>query len=332
MSVIPEYIKERIARPKPQGTCVVPESTPVISFGDASKARVATLGLNPSRREFKPTARLALCGSSPEEVLEGCIMYFRRNPYRNWFDKLSPSLNAFEASYEEASACHLDLVQWATDPTWGRIKPSSIRNRLLDQDAPFLERQLRTNKNIDLLLVNGSGAWRQLCRRLHVEKIHQFPDSLSGLAHQPTRFYSGYLFDRLKILAWSTNLQSACGVQSTLWQTILPKRLQQLHKSALPRDNPMKKPLNVSRGQSLNFAASRVPVVGVIVGSEKTQSVTASVTVETNEPIQNNAQLTIPEFPEIGGCGLAQPVRKSGRTIVVLEIGYGHVDEATIGR
>jgi hypothetical protein len=31
---------------------VIPGTTPVLSFGDARRARVATLGLNPSRVEF----------------------------------------------------------------------------------------------------------------------------------------------------------------------------------------------------------------------------------------------------------------------------------------
>jgi hypothetical protein len=71
MLPIPDYIKKRIDRPTPTDACVVLESTPVVSFGDASKARVATLGLNPSRREFIPTARLAMCGRSAEKVVRG---------------------------------------------------------------------------------------------------------------------------------------------------------------------------------------------------------------------------------------------------------------------
>ena len=43
---------------------VIPWSSPVISFGDLSRARVATLGLNPSNREFVDDAGIELDGPS----------------------------------------------------------------------------------------------------------------------------------------------------------------------------------------------------------------------------------------------------------------------------
>jgi hypothetical protein len=157
---IPEYIETRIRRPPPPNSSVVPGSTPVLSFGDAQRATVATLGLNPSRVEFLDqhgneltvnARRLATHNSlgtsdlvaAPIEivskVLEGCNGYFHRNPYRRWFDQLHPVLTACAASYYDGSACHLDLVQWATDPTWGKLKPTDweqhVRCRHFQQPA-----------------------------------------------------------------------------------------------------------------------------------------------------------------------------------------------------
>lgn len=43
---------ERILRPAPAGLGVVPGTTPVVSFGDISRARIATISINPSHREF----------------------------------------------------------------------------------------------------------------------------------------------------------------------------------------------------------------------------------------------------------------------------------------
>jgi hypothetical protein len=129
----------------------VPGSTPVLSFGNASHAAVATLGLNPSRQEFLDrngrelgdTARrfetLASLGaptldSAPEamvhRVVNACNGYFEGNPYRGWFDQLEAVLQSVRASYYDGTACHLDLVQWATDPVWSKL-PSAVRNRLL---------------------------------------------------------------------------------------------------------------------------------------------------------------------------------------------------------
>jgi hypothetical protein len=49
---LPDYLIERVRRAPPADSSVVPGSTPVVAFGNARAAAVATLGLNPSRVEF----------------------------------------------------------------------------------------------------------------------------------------------------------------------------------------------------------------------------------------------------------------------------------------
>lgn len=99
---IPPYIETRIRRTPPILRHIVPGSTPVISFGDASKARYATFGLNPSRREFCDKNKWLLDGEerrleslkslgirrlkdAPAEtiarVVRGCYDYFNLKPY-----------------------------------------------------------------------------------------------------------------------------------------------------------------------------------------------------------------------------------------------------------
>jgi hypothetical protein len=94
----------------------------------------------------------------------------------------------------------------------------------------------------------------------------------------------------------------------------------------------MRKRINVSRGQRINFAADGHPVSGMIAGSEKATALWALVEVETETPIAQNAQLTIPDIPETGGCGLAHLSVKDGRTVIELSIGYSYVDVSTIGK
>ena len=146
---IPDYIERRIREPMPTGLCIVRGSTPVVAFGDAQTAKVATLGLNPSYLEFQHSSGLELTGcfrrlathnslavrslwDAPQsvisQVLSDCNSYFERNPYRQWFDQLESILNACGASYYDGSACHLDLVQWATKPTWGQVEYSSAES------------------------------------------------------------------------------------------------------------------------------------------------------------------------------------------------------------
>lgn len=231
---MPNYVERRIRRPPPADSHVVPGSTPVVSFGDVRIATIATLGLNPSRVEFldrsgdelrDPSRRLAThrslgtadLSNAPLDVIarvrEDCSTYFQHNPYRQWFDQLEPILNRCGASYYNGSACHLDLVQWATDPTWGNLQPASLRKRLLTADTPFLIEQLR-RESIRLLLVNGRGVVRQLSRTIafDLEEV----ESIVGLGYQDTRLFVGTVFERVRVVAWSTNVQSSFGVTAEL--------------------------------------------------------------------------------------------------------------------
>jgi len=233
---IPEYVERRIRRPVPADSYVVAGSTPVVSFGDAQSATIATLGLNPSRVEFLDRNGNELLGASRRlathaslgtwdlanapasviaQVLNDCNRYFDRdrNPYRQWFDQLELALNACGASYYTGSACHLDLVQWATDPTWGNLRPAPLRNRLLDADSPFLIDQL-SNENIQLLLVNGMGVVRRLQQTVNATLGEV--DPIVGLGNHDTRIFTGTILGRVRVIAWSTNLQSSFGVTSKL--------------------------------------------------------------------------------------------------------------------
>lgn len=226
---IPDYIKRRIRRNYPENGCVVPGSTPVVAFGDASFAKAATLGLNPSKVEFLHKGELltdhsrrlatlesigcnSLSNATSEQlaqILRGCNEYFQRNPYRRWFDQLDRVLQACGYSYYDGSACHLDLVQWATDPTWASLKPAGIRKGLIQNDAHFLADQLR-NERIELLLINGSGVFREFRRIFDIP--YRELEAITKYGQKPTRLHAGLLFNRIEVIAWSTNLQSSFGV------------------------------------------------------------------------------------------------------------------------
>lgn len=127
----------------------------------------------------------------------------KRNPYRRWFDQLEPLLNAVGASYYDGSACHLDLVQWATDPKWGALSRSS-RRMLLQQDIPFLAAQLE-HENVRLLLLNGTAVIRNFRKAFCVDIEER--TRLDDHGHTTTRILSGRLFDRILVVGWSTNIQ-----------------------------------------------------------------------------------------------------------------------------
>src|SRR5438876_10516253 len=125
---LPDYVVAMVRRSPPRGAPVVPNSTPVIAFGDPARATVATLGINPSVNEFLGQAELLtgtqrrlatlqslaaqrvdrLTDAQVATVAEDCATYFQRRPYRRWFDPLDELLRAgVAASYYDGSACHL---------------------------------------------------------------------------------------------------------------------------------------------------------------------------------------------------------------------------------
>ena len=57
-------------------------------------------------------------------------------------------------SYIDGSACHLDLVQWATKPAQGKL-PAEVWNSLVQDDHEFLRWQLLTS-NVSVVLMNGA--------------------------------------------------------------------------------------------------------------------------------------------------------------------------------
>jgi hypothetical protein len=122
-------------------------------------------------------------------------------------------LEACGAAFDDGTACHLDLIQWATDPIWGKRHPKSVRKQLLVEDAPFLAEQLK-NERLRLLLVNGMSVIRQRRRTLAPQLEELKP--ITGYAHVNTRLFAGTAFDRIRVIGWSTNLQSSFGVTNEL--------------------------------------------------------------------------------------------------------------------
>ena len=115
----------------------VSPAVPILFFGDldayrASRLRVVTVGLNPSRHEFpagKPFQRFPLAegrrSREPSLYCDSMSAYFRTDPYRGWFSALEPLLNGVGASYyegEASTAVHTDICSpVATSPTWSRL-------------------------------------------------------------------------------------------------------------------------------------------------------------------------------------------------------------------
>jgi hypothetical protein len=173
---VPAEVAARIRRPAPAGHAVVEGSLPVVSFGDYRTAEVATLALNPSSLEFlnkqggyllADLRRLAswvsmqrregddLSDAEVAQVFDDSNTYFGRRPYKPWFQWLQTLLTSTGlGSYCDGTACHLDLVQWATKPAQGKLS-AEVWRRLVDEDRKFLAWQLAQTP-AKVILVNGA--------------------------------------------------------------------------------------------------------------------------------------------------------------------------------
>ena len=121
---------------------LVRPSIPILFFGDSlgyfgSPLKVITVGLNPSRQEFPDASRFSRFPSAGclsreahldiDSYLASLNNYFRKLPYKAWFDQSFEQLLAgMGASYypgRSSVSLHTDLCSpLATDPTWSRLK------------------------------------------------------------------------------------------------------------------------------------------------------------------------------------------------------------------
>jgi hypothetical protein len=244
---------DRLDSPAVSGTDVIRWGCPVPSFGDLSSSRVATLGLNPSNREFVDELGNELQGTfrrfhtlnslgltSWSEVdarhlrliLESCRTYFLRNPYNRWFKRLDDVVSGAEASFYGAScgACHLDLIPYATARKWTELTARQ-RSSLLAVAADTLGLLLKDSP-VRILILNGRSVVEKFqdVAGIRLER-HQIPawslprqskPDVTGLAYRGVMdVLSGIrLPHKILVLGYNHNLQGSFGVTTGVIQAI----------------------------------------------------------------------------------------------------------------
>ena len=172
----------------------VPGSLPVLFFGDLPAARIATVGLNPSKQEYldqsgaqlqgsnrrfetldslDATSRETLSDHQIDRAISTMRSYFQPGmPIYSWFSHLDRVLTPLGASYGAGSAAHLDLVQEATNPTWSQlVKEQPVEAQaLLQSDLPFLHWEIESFP-LTLLICNGTTAFDHVIRLLNGRMI-----------------------------------------------------------------------------------------------------------------------------------------------------------------
>ncbi len=232
---------------------VIPWSCPVPSFGDLSRATVATLGLNPSNREFVDASgnelgegkrrfhtlsslrlnRWTESGAQHVDLVsDSCKSYFQRNPYDAWFKRLEYIISGTCASYYGlwGSACHLDLIPFATQRKWGMLQQSE-RQLLLRVAGGSLGALLHKSP-VRILVLNGISVVRsfEALARLTLQKTEMTEWALprhavarvTGFAFQGVmqRFADIPLTHNVLVLGFNHNIQSSFGVTNEVTAAI----------------------------------------------------------------------------------------------------------------
>jgi hypothetical protein len=244
---------ERLTSSDLRKSNVIGWASPVPFFGEIATAKIATVGINPSNREFVDVAGLELSGferrlptlqslrlqrwaqadaTHLRLIASACRRYFHRNPYTQWFHALNQTLVATGASFygAGAQACHLDLVPYATGKKWSGLTPTERRLLLdLSQDAFGV---LLRESPIELLVLNGRAVVRHfeeltgIC--LDAAVVGEWQLARAGRAHVPGIAYSGTI-DRLgdvhldrpvRVLGYNHNLQSSFGITTAVTASI----------------------------------------------------------------------------------------------------------------
>jgi hypothetical protein len=224
-----QLLLQRIMKAPPIKEYITPGSTPVVAFGNPITARVATIGINPSSREFldakgkllsEESRRLAdfqslgikshaeINESVAKSVLEESNSYFKRDEsVYKWFEPMQDYvLNTVKASFRDSTAAHLDLVQWSTAPVWGAIKDAKARNLLIQDDIRFLGELLRS-ASYKVVFMNGSTVVKAL-EKFGLVEIEQDGWTPLGKGTKKSSLWKGRVIGSDAFcLGWSLNLQ-----------------------------------------------------------------------------------------------------------------------------
>jgi hypothetical protein len=244
---------ERLNDPEIKKANIIDWGSPVPSFGDLSRSKIATLGLNPSNREFVDIKGKELNGeerrfhtlnslnisewsdiddSHLEMISDSCRKYFHRNPYDGWFKSLDLIISGTSMSYycDSKKACHLDLIPYATKNKWTSLS-SKQRALLLELAGDTLALLLKESP-IKYLILNGMTVIKEL-ETVSGVSFNKREMPSWALPRKSGKEVKGYSYTgainqisgvklrrNIKILGYNHNIQSSFGVTTKVKNSI----------------------------------------------------------------------------------------------------------------
>lgn len=233
-------------------TSIIPWSSPIPSFGDLYSSAIATVGLNPSNKEFIGTDAKELRGVKRrfptltslnisswsdideihlEQILDSCKNYFNRNPYE-WFKRLDFVISGTNKSYyfPSGEACHLDLIPFATSEKWGNLSVQE-KSLLLELSGDTLGILLAASP-IELLVLNG-GTVVENFRKISNISFESTEQSAWVLPREQGEGVAGFSYEgrtssiggvnlgrEIRVIGYNHNIQSSYGVTNNVLRAI----------------------------------------------------------------------------------------------------------------
>lgn len=235
----------RLAQGYVDAQSVMAWTSPVPYFGRLRHSTVATVGINPSNREFVDVAGQELDGDNRRfptlrslglrtwadassldltAIVSACDQYFFGNPYARWFDTLDALVCSAGASYYSVAnpAAHLDLVPYATHVKWGALRQD--QQRALLHCGRDLVASLLQDSAVELLVLNGASVVRQFEEVAGVTLTREYKpgwdlprresERVRGVAYTGSVDHIGAvdLGRSIAVAGFNHNLQSSFGV------------------------------------------------------------------------------------------------------------------------
>jgi len=226
---------------------IISWSTPIPYFGNFNNSKIATLGINPSNREFTDNNNHILKNNRLHslyslkindwselnqdhlsKILDSCNNYFENNPYSNWFNKLEFLLADTPYSYyfPLSNVCHLDLIPIATEKKWSGLS-IDIQKCLLNKCADILGNIVKESK-LEYLILNGTTVISNFEKISNVSLNKKLENNWK-LKRSNGKDVLGYSFKgkvskignielnkEVKIIGFNHNIQSSYGISKTV--------------------------------------------------------------------------------------------------------------------
>ena len=129
---------------------------PMPFFGDVLRARILTVGVNPSDQEFNPDRRWDAI-TNPKQWQTRLLHYFRISgvPPWCWFDTWSICLELIGHAYAAGDAAHIDISPRPTPPMLDKRTNTGQFRPMVEHDVKWFFQLLGQLPQVRLLLVAG---------------------------------------------------------------------------------------------------------------------------------------------------------------------------------